>query len=225
MAALFLSVFFPPPGLNIYYILQNGDNMLIRRQDKTIIHYVALLGAALSVFIASSLPGKLREKADSGTSQRNDSILQVGAINKLKQASDLSVQMDVIESVAKQLTAVEVKERSPQGPISLLASLSGWQVAVLAIGAGAAGYGVFWITMWSGVASLYILIRSVYSLIGLVHPTCAAAKKSTYIVDGRTMFQRDPDRILPLIIKVIVLLTLSLALLGVIVWQLTSVDL
>jgi hypothetical protein len=199
--------------------------MLIRREDKTIIYYVALLGAVLSVFIASSLPKKLREKADSGISRHNESLRQVGAMDKLKHASDFSVQMAMIESVTKQLTAVELEEKTPSTHISFWASLSGWQIVLLAIGAGAAGYGVFWAAMWSGVVTLYVFIRGVYYFIGRLWPNCAAAQKISFIQDNRVTFQRNPDRILPLIIKLTVLITLTLALLGVIVWQLTSIRL
>jgi hypothetical protein len=199
--------------------------MLIRREDKTIIYYIALLGAVLSVFIASTLPGKLREKTRDRTSCHNESILQAGALDKLKQASELSIQMDVIESVTKQLAAAEVQEKAPSADMSFCSSLHGWQVMVLAIGAGSVGYGVFWITMWSGVVALYTFIRCVYYLIGRMCPTCAAAQKPTKVLDGRIVFERNPDRVLPLIIKLVVLLTLTLSLLGIIVWQLTSIDL
>ncbi len=196
--------------------------MLIRQEDKTIIYYIALLGAVLSVFVASSLPAKLREKTGQSISCRNDSILQTGAMNKLKQASELSIQMDVIESVTKQLTAVELEEKPVLVHTSFFASLSGWQVAVLAVGAGAAGYGMFWAVMWSGVAALYTFIRSVYYLIGRLWPDCPAAQKPTVILDGRVVFRRNPDRILPLIIKLVVLMTVSLALIVIIAWQWTS---
>lgn len=199
--------------------------MLIRREDKTIIYYIALLGAVLSVFIASTLPGKLREKSGSETAQCDDSILQNGALDKLKQASELSIQMDVVESVTQQLAAVQVQTKTPSANLSFWASLHGWQVVVLSIGAGSVGYGVFWITMWSGVVALYTFIRAVYYLIGRLWPNCPAAQKPTKILDGRIVFERNPDRVLPLIIKLIVLLTLTLSLLGIIVWQITSFNL
>jgi hypothetical protein len=199
--------------------------MLIRRHDKTIIYYVALLGAVLSVFLTNSLFEKLQEKADSRTAQHNESILQDGAINKLKQASDLSVRMDVVESVTKILADSDLEDKSPSPYISFLTSLPKWQLMVLSIAAGVAGYGIFWSAIWSGVVALYALIRGVYYLIGRLWPKCAAADKSTFVQDGRVTFQRNPDRILPLIIKMIVLLTLTLSLLGVVVWQLTSIHL
>jgi hypothetical protein len=199
--------------------------MLIRREDKTIIYYIALLGAVLSVFIASTLPGKLREKADSGNSQHNESVLQVGAMDKLKQASELTIQMDLIENVTKQLAAVEIPKETPTAGLSFWSSLHGWQVVVLSIGAGSLGYGVFWITMWSGVVSLYTFIRAVYYLIGRISPNCPAVQKPTKILDGRVVFERNPDRIIPLIIKLVILLTLTLSLLGIIVWQMTSFNL
>jgi hypothetical protein len=199
--------------------------MLIRREDKTIIYYIALLGAVLSVFIASTLPGKLREKEDSSVSQCNDSVLQAGAIDKLRQASELSIQMDVVENVTKQLAAVEVQEKSTSPTLSFWASMSRWQVIVLSIGAGAAGYGVFWVTMWSGIVALYTFIRAVYFLIARISPNCPAARKSSKTIDGRVIFERNPDRILPLLIKLVVLVTLALALLGVIVWQMTAINL
>jgi len=199
--------------------------MLIRREDKTVIYYIALLGAVLSVFIASSLPGKLREKADSEASQRNQSGLQIGAMDKLKQASELSIQMDVVESVTQQLAAVEVQKKANSAHLSFWASLHGWQVVVLSIGAGSAGYGVFWVTMCLGVMTLNRFIRAVYYLIGRLWPNCTAVKKSTKIIDDQVVLERTPGRILPLIIKTIVLLSLSLSLLGIIVWQITSFDL
>jgi hypothetical protein len=199
--------------------------VLIRREDKTIIYYIALLGAVLSVFIASTLPGKLREKADSRTSQRNESSLQAGAIDKLKHASELTIKMDLIENVTNQLAAVEVPKETPTASLSFWSSLHGWQIAVLAVGAGSVGYGVFWVTMWSGIVALYTFIRSVYYIIGRISPNCPAAQKPTKILDGRIVFERNPDRVIPLIIKLVVLMTLAMALLGIIVWQMTSINL
>jgi len=118
-----------------------------------------------------------------------------------------------------------MQEQKPATPLSFWGSLSRWQVGALAVGAGAVGYGVFWITMWSGVVTLYTFIRSIYYIIGRISPDCPAAQKPTKILDGRIVFERNPDRILPLIIKVVVLLTLAVSLLGIIVWQLTSINL
>lgn len=196
--------------------------MLIRREDKTIVYYIAILGAVLSVFIASTLPARLRAKNGSQTSCQNESTLHAGAIDKLKQASELSIQMDVIESVTRQLSAAELKDKPPSTPDSFFASLTGWKVAVLSIGAGAAGYGLFWGVMWSGVVALYTFIRGVYFIIGRVSPHCAAAQKPSVIQDGKVTFLRNPDRILPLIIKLVVLMTVTMSLIIVVAWQWTS---
>lgn len=197
--------------------------MLIRREDKKIVYYVALLGAVLSVYFAHSALDKLRKSNYSQSSTQDQSVLQVGAMDKLRQSADLSAQMAMIESVTSQLTAVNKQDTiKPSAQVNFCTSLVGWQVVALMVGVGVVGYGIIFVTMWIGVILLYILIRAVYSIIRRVQPNCAAAARPTFIQEGKVTYLRNPDRILPLAIKLIVLMKLTLALLIVIVWHWTS---
>jgi hypothetical protein len=201
--------------------------MAIRKQDKMIIHNVALLGAVLSALGAGSLLWHLHEKEHSSSVGQSDFVRQAMAIDKLKQASELSDQLHLAEKMAEGFSVTNI-QKAPQKD-SFLASLSGGEmtgVVIAAAGAaGVVGYGVFWLSMWSGSMALYALVRCSYKIIYCIRPDYAVADKLEVAQNGKPIFQRNPDRILPIAIKLIVLLTLALLMLGIIVWQLTATEL
>lgn len=197
--------------------------MLIRQQDKAIIHYVALLGAVLSALGAGFVIWNLPDQGQSAIARQNEVSQEAFAFDKLSQAGIMPEQLHIAKAAAEGLTA-EVTQEMPAW--SFCDSLSIWQLAMLSIAGATASaaisYGLIWITMYLGSILLYIFIRRIYNIIKRVSPTMAATCGQTVMIDGQPVIQRDPTRIMPLLIKLAVLMSLTLILLAVIVWQLTS---
>jgi hypothetical protein len=197
--------------------------MLIRQQDKAIIHYVALLGTVLSALGAGVVIWNLPEQRQSAIAMQNEASQEASALDKLSQAGIMPEHLHIAKAAAKELTTETVQEM----PVwSFCDSLAIWQLALLSLAGATASaaisYGLIWTTMYIGSVILYIVIRRIYDVIRHLSPTMAATCGQTVTIDGQPVIQRDPTRIIPILIKLIVLMSLTLILLAVIVWQLTS---
>ncbi len=197
--------------------------MLIRQQDKAIIHYVALLGAVLSALAAGIAIWNLPDQGQYANALKNELNEEASAFNKLSQAGIMPEQLHIAKAAAEGLSPIAAQE----SPVwSFWDSLPVWQLTLLsiasALASAAVSYGLIWITMYLGSVLLYIFIRRIYNVIKCISPAMAATCGQTVMINGQPVIQRDPTRILPILIKLIVLMSLTLILLAVIVWQVTS---
>lgn len=200
--------------------------MAIRKQDKTIIHGVALLGAVIAALASGIFFQKLPEKQHSYRTQQTELQQQAGALDKLKEASVLSEQINLVETVSEDLIRPELSKEDKVGGV--LGTMSPLQLGVLtvagAIGAGAASYGLLWAVMYLGSLGFYAMIRSLYGMIE-DKDSDACGGQGYVITDGKAVNHRNPHRIFPIIFKLAILVGLALLLLSIVVWQLTSMEL
>ncbi|HML74059.1 MAG TPA: hypothetical protein PKB02_06150, partial [Anaerohalosphaeraceae bacterium] len=81
--------------------------MAIRKQDKTIIQGVALLGAILAALASGMFFQKLPEKQRNYRTQQTELMQQAGALDKLKEASVMSEQIALVETVSEDIIEPE----------------------------------------------------------------------------------------------------------------------
>ncbi|MEN6306192.1 MAG: hypothetical protein ABFD91_00425 [Anaerohalosphaeraceae bacterium] len=200
--------------------------MAIRKQDKTIIHGVALLGAVIAALASGIFFQKLPEKQHSYRTQQTELMQQAGALDKLKEANALSEQINLVETVSEDLIQPKLSKEDKVGGV--LGAMSPLQLGVLtvagAIGAGAASYGLLWAVMYLGSLGFYAMIRSIYGMIE-DKDSDACDGQGYIITDGKTANHRNPHRVFPIIFKLAILVGLALLLLSIVVWQLTSMEL
>ena len=109
---------------------------------------------------------------------------------------------------------------------SLWVGLSQWSLwgicAGTALIGGGVGYLSLWGAGWLGSVLTYWLIRIIYHLIRKTSPDCPAARRNTSPTVTAKAFQRDQNRLLPTLIKLVMLLVMALSVLAVVVWNLTA---
>jgi hypothetical protein len=85
---------------------------------------------------------------------------------------------------------------------------------------GGAGYLSLWGAGWLGSLLTYWTIRGVYRVIRKTAPDCRAAQLKTVPAGASASFQREQNRLLPTLIKLVMLLLMALSVLAIVVWQL-----
>ena len=206
--------------------------MSIRREDKELIHNLAvlgaLLGACLGVFATAHLSGRAHEE-----SLRNSEYQQThAALAKLSSPKGVPGELVVDQTVIKQMQE-QIQLEQPEAVDtheSFWLRVPRWGfIGICGIGcvAGAiAGFGAIWLTGWTGSIIVYYFIRVLYKSIRKVAPNSATAKSiaqsQLQASSGQTSFQRDDNRILPMVVKLIFLLFLVLSVLGAVVWRIAG---
>ncbi len=195
--------------------------MTIRKQDKTIIQGVALLGAILAALASVLFFQKLPEKQHHYRTQQTELMQQAGALDKLKEACIIPEQIALVETVSEDIIEPELPKNEAFN--SILGNISPLQLNVLtaagAIGAGAASYGLLWSVMYLGSLSLYAMIRALYRLVDdKEYPLTNDPQP-----EGQYINHRNPYRVFPIIFKLTILIGLALILLSIVVWQLTAI--
>ncbi len=174
--------------------------MAIRKQDKTIIHGVALLGAILAALSSGMFFKKLPEKQHNYRTQQTELMQQAGALDKLKEASVMSEQIALVETVSEDIIEPELPKNDAFNGI--LGNISPLQLNVLsvagAIGAGAASYGLLWSVMYLGSLGFYALIRALYRLVD-DKETPLPIDDNYGQPDSRHVNQRNPHRVFPVV--------------------------
>jgi hypothetical protein len=198
--------------------------MAIRKQDKTIIQGVALLGAILAALASGMFFQKLPEKQRNYRTQQTELMQQAGALDKLKEASVMSDQIALVETVSEDI--IEPDTPNIDTFNGLLGNISPLQLNVLtvagAIGAGAASYGLLWSVMYLGSLGLYAMIRALYRLVD-DKETPLPIDDNYGQPEGRYVNHRNPHRVFPVVFKLTILIGLALILLSIVVWQLTAI--
>jgi len=198
--------------------------MKIRKEDKRLVHNLALLGALIASCAAVWLTHQRISRTQTLLAEETSFIRDTSAASKLNPetlapAPDLA--KNLINTISAELS--DSQARLDKLHSSLWVNLPVW---LLMSGAALLGalLGYCGIRLVIGVVSvvLYAGIRALYRLIRAVDPDCPAA---VMITTGNIVpvVQRDSGRVLPVLIKLAVLLILSMVLLAVLVWQWTSI--
>ena len=207
--------------------------MSIRREDKELIHNLAvlgaLLGACLGVFGIMHLSNNAREQhaRHSEYQQTHAALAKLGDPTGLP--GELVVDKTVLEQVQQQIQSEEPEAVSEKE--SLWLKMPRWGFYGICGAGGIAGASAGFITIrltgWVGSIMIYYFIRLLYRLICKVAPNSATAKSlmqpkpaTTY---GTVTITRDETRILPVVVKLLFLLALVLGVLGVVVWHLAGI--
>ena len=205
--------------------------MSIRREDKELIHNLAvlggLLGACLAVFATAHLSNRAQEQ-----NQRHSEYQQThAALAKLSSPKGVPGELVVDQTIIKQMQEqiqLEQPEAAADTQQSFWLRIPHWGFigicGISCIGGAMAGFGTIWLTGWTGSVIVYFFIRLLYKLICKVAPNSAAAMSMSNNQANKvgTAFQRDNNRILPVVVKLLFLLLLVLSVLGAVVWHMAG---
>ncbi len=206
--------------------------MSIRREDKELIYNLGILGslvgACLGVFLTVHLSNRAHEQhqKQSEIQQTNEAIVKLSSatINPEMPALDQSLLKQVQEQMQQEQPDVPKNAdqsfwlRIPRWGFLSLCGASG-------IAGVIAGFSTVWVTCWSGSVFTYYFIRLIYKAIRKVAPNSKIAQEPTpkkVTTVGSSVFQRNENRILPVVIKLIFLLILVLSVLGIVVWHIAG---
>jgi len=199
--------------------------MKIRKEDKRLIHNLALAGAFIAACGAVWHTLSCINATQALLAEETSFIEGASAVNKvnpeiLLPARELTDNI-IIKTLSTELSDSQTRLCKLQN--SIWVSLPPWCLVLLAAVSGTV-FGYFGVRAASAVCSIamYACIRGLYRLIRAVDPDCPAA---VLITAGAAIpaIQRDSNRVLPALIKLGALLALTLILLAVIVWQWTSI--
>lgn len=207
--------------------------MSIRREDKELIHNLAVLGALLGACLGVWAVVHLSNQAHAENVRQIEYRQTHAALSKLGTPKGVPGELVVDEGLIRQMQdqiaseqpeAVDQKEsfwlRMPRWGLWGICGVSG-------IAGATAGFATIWLTGWAGSAFVYYFIRSIYKLIRKVAPNSAAAKSFTEQQKppepGQMAIMRDDHRILPMVVKLLFLLMLVLGVLGAVVWHLAGI--
>ena len=206
--------------------------MSIRREDKELIHNLAvlgaLLGACLAVFATAHLSNRAHEQ-----NQRHTEYQQThAALAKLSSPKGVPGELVVDQTIIKQMQEqiqLEQPEAAADTQQSLWLRIPRWGFigicGVSCIAGAIAGFSSVWLTGWAGSVIVFYFIRLLYKSIRKVAPNSATAKSisaNQAKESGVPTFQRDDNRILPVVVKLLFLLLLVLSVLGVVVWHMAG---
>lgn len=201
----------------------------IRREDKEIIQYLALLGMLFGAVIAVFVLLNQRQQALCQLQNQQQSQMAHQRISML--SNNISAeQVKLAENLLDQVHQVQINS-VPSKPLlnSFWLEMSKPRLLALiglaALIGGASGYVAFGMAGWLGSFFTYWLIRRIYRLIGGAKPTNSVLLPASYLRrdPNDSFIVRDPQRTLPMIIKVLVLLSCLLIAIGTIVWRLTAI--
>jgi hypothetical protein len=207
------------------------DIMPIRREDKELIHNLAVLGAVLGtclgVFVVAHMSGAAYDQNRQYTEYQQTHA----ALAKLSSPEGVPGELVVDQTIIKQMQE-QIQQEQPEAiekPESFWLRIPRWGFWGICAGMGIigaiAGFSTIWLTGWVGSLFVYYFIRGLYKVIRKIAPASAVAKSFEYqfrtSVEGT--IQRDDKRILPMVIKLLFLLVLVLSVLGVVVWHLAGI--
>lgn len=207
--------------------------MSIRREDKELIHNLAvlgaLLGACLGVYAVVHIANQAREENVLQSEYRQTHA----ALSKLSTPEGIPGELVVDQAIIKQMQD-QIKTEQPEAvneKESFWLRLPRWGMwgicGVCGIAGAVTGFGTIWLTGWTGSLIIYYFIRVLYKLIRKVAPNSAAAKSFTAQQKppepGQMTIQRDDHRVLPMVVKLLFLLLLVLGVLGLVVWHVSGI--
>lgn len=203
--------------------------MSIRREDKEFIHSLSILGAMLGTCIGGFMVMHLSDRAHTRYAEESEQQQTHAALLKLSTATvtpnNPIANKDVLEQVQQQINT-ENRQAEPDKGFWL--TLPRWKLWALAGGGGLAGavtgFSAIRLTGLLGSLLIFHFLRLLYAAIRRYAPNSAAAQTLQTKTDesGSEIYQRNDQRVLPMIVKLLFFLLLTLILLTVVVWYLTS---
>lgn len=206
--------------------------MLIRREDKELIHNLAVLGALFGACVCIFLVVHVSNEAHEQNAEHTELQQTHAALAKLTVPEADADKAVVDQEILKQVQE-HIQQKQPEaetaGQESFWLKLPKWGFwGICAAGgiAGAiAGFSTIWATGWAGSVFVYAIIRLMYKIIRTVAPNSAAAKLSqqgTANETGLLSFERNQQRVFPILVKLTFLLLLALGVLAIVVWKVTG---
>lgn len=202
--------------------------MSIRREDKEFIQSLSILGALLGACIGAFMVMHLSDRAHRRYAEQSEQQQTHAALLKLSTATvtpnNPIANKDVFEQVQQQITP-ESQAHPDKG---FWLTLPRWKLWALAGGGGLAGtitgFTAIRLTGLLGSLLIYHFLRLLYAGIRRYAPNSAAAQtlKPKPDENGSQVYQRNDQRILPVIVKLFFFLLLTLILLTIVVWYLTN---
>jgi hypothetical protein len=204
--------------------------MSIRREDKEFIQSLSLLGALLGACIGCFMIMRLSDQANKLHAEQSEQQQAHAALIKLSNSGTTPnspiASKEVLDQVQQQIRQDSI--RNSDAPGSFWVTMPRWGLwslcGVGGITGALTGFSAIWMTGWAGSLFLYQFLRLLYAVIRKVAPNSAAARETIPHPDenGSCYYQRNDKRFLPIIVKLFFFLLLSLALLTLVVWHLTS---
>jgi hypothetical protein len=202
--------------------------MHIRREDKEAIRCLAFIGAALGACLGPILVLNESRKARDQLSEQQQYLNNNASVLSL---DDSPVTLDQLglstPAVGQVLEELQQKEAEiVQLEKGFWITLPLWALAGLGI-AGcvcgvAIGYHLVWLISWLGSFALYKFIRTSYKLYWQIGSE-DRADQSEYNPQTESTSRRNAKRIMPVIIKLILLMIIAIMVLGLILYQLTAI--
>ena len=206
--------------------------MPIRREDKEFVQALSLMGALFGACIGMFAVIHLSDLAKETHTEQTEYTQTQAALIKLKTSvvnpSNPISNENVLDQVQQRIPQKPASEAAPQK--SFWIDIPRWGYIGLCGGgviAGAiVGYNFIWLIGWIGSILVLYFIRGVYRAIGKVTPHSAAAGKTQANPDNAASsyayHQRNEDRMLPMLVKLLFLLAFVLTVTAAIVWRLTA---
>jgi hypothetical protein len=209
--------------------------MSIRREDKELIHNLAVLGALLGACLAVFATVHLSNRAHQQHQRHSEYQQTHAALAKLSCPKGVPGELVVDQTIIKQMQE-QIEQEQPEvidTHQSFWLRIPRWGFIGICgascIAGAIAGFGTIWLTGWGGSIFVYYFIRLLYKVIRKIAPNSVAAKslagnqtQTTFSQFTTMQIQRDDNRILPVVIKLIFLLLLVLGVLGVVVWHMAG---
>ncbi len=206
--------------------------MLIRREDKELIHNLAVLGALFGACVCVFLTVHLSNRAREKNAEQSEYQQTNAALVKLS-APTAGTETAVVDEKTLKQVQEHIQQEQPTEPPnpkkSFWVDLPKWGFwgicAGSGIAGGIAGFSTIWATGWVGSVLVYSFIRLMYKAIRKVAPNSAAAKLSE---QGQMQqpehpgFERNQQRIFPTLVKLLFLLLMVLGALAIVVWNVTG---
>jgi hypothetical protein len=200
--------------------LEQDRYMRIRKEDKKIVQYLALVGAISGAFIALlgiiTESGRAHEQYQLEQQYVQEHFPLMYLRDSTVQTKDQVVSTEVLDNSKTELAMRQAKVAELEQGFWIKLPL--WGLIGLCILAGLGGiiggFSVTWMICWTGSIGMYTFIRGVYSLIRLVAPNSSIVSVPDNCQEGSGM--RDEGRILPIFIKWSIIMLLAALLIGLI---------
>lgn len=205
--------------------------MLIRREDKEFIQSLSLLGALLGTCIGFYMVMHLSDRAHKVNARQSEYQQTQAALLKLSTdtvtPNNPIASKEVLDQVQQQMENNPVQATADTKSFWLTVPRWGlWSLCGIGGLAGAiTGYTAIWLTGWAGSLFIYQFIRFLYTIMRKTAPNCQAVQGTNVLypdAEGSFKYERNEKRFLPTVVKLFFFLLLSLALLTLVVWRLTS---
>ncbi|MHC4551173.1 MAG: hypothetical protein ACYSUT_00180 [Planctomycetota bacterium] len=206
--------------------------MLIRREDKELIHNLAVLGALFGACVFIFLVVHLSNQAHEQNAEHTEFQQTHAALAKLSVPEAGSDEAVVDQDILKQVQE-HFEQKQPEVETGCedsfwlkLPKWGFWGVcAAGGVAGGIAGFSTIWATGWMGSVFVYAFIRLMYKVIRKVAPNSAAAQVSHRGNTNETepfSFERNRQRVFPTLVKLMFLLLMALGVLAIVVWNVTG---